>query len=187
MPTEDQFYPSNDWCPNPHYWTSDDIMATEHQVTELVGSFVRALQPEFVLETGTYTGSTTLALGTALQRNGHGRGVSLEIDAALVQVAQQRVAGLPIEVLQQDILTYTPPVPVDFAWIDSGPGGRMEHLRHVLQFCREGTILGVHDTNVKRDLYAALLELVQTQPLRMVNLRSARGMALLEVLAPVER
>ncbi len=53
---ESTFTPPDPDCPRPDWWHARDAQATEDEVIELVAGFVRALQPELVLETGTYLG-----------------------------------------------------------------------------------------------------------------------------------
>jgi hypothetical protein len=60
-------------CPHPEYWHSTDSDSTEIEVTELVAAFVRAPQPETVLETGSAFGQTAEAIRRTLAANGHGR------------------------------------------------------------------------------------------------------------------
>ena len=80
METEERFTRPTFFCPRPDYWHSPDSEATELEISKLVGSLVRAIQPEYVVETGTYHGHTTFEIGAALAQNGHGRVVSIESD-----------------------------------------------------------------------------------------------------------
>ncbi len=93
MTTEDRWTPPSDWCPAPQHWHSDTYEpdVTEHEVTALAVAFVRALQPEVVVETGTSTGATALALGQALHANRHGHLWTVEIDEALALKAAARM------------------------------------------------------------------------------------------------
>ncbi len=92
---ESTWTPSRPDCPYPERWSSVDAYATESEVTELVAAMVRALQPEFVIETGSWVGTTTQAIGEALVRNGHGELISLEISPDMCQRANQRCEYLP--------------------------------------------------------------------------------------------
>jgi predicted O-methyltransferase YrrM len=97
--SEDEFTkPRPDWT-NPGYWTAPDAYSTECEVTELVAAFVRALQPEYVVETGTAFGYTAAAIGAALAANGHGRLDTIEIDEEKVTLASDRCKGLPVTVV----------------------------------------------------------------------------------------
>ena len=63
-------------CPHPEWWSADDDESAEVEVVELVGALVRVLQPEYVVETGTFVGRMAQGIGQALLLNGHGRSTS---------------------------------------------------------------------------------------------------------------
>ncbi|MBX6722990.1 MAG: class I SAM-dependent methyltransferase, partial [Dactylosporangium sp.] len=123
-------------CPNPQWWHAPDANATEAEVTELVAAMVRALQPEFVLETGTHAGTTAEAIGQALAANGHGWLVSLELDPAKASAAAERLAaaGLPVTVVGGDSRSYVPDRPIDFAWFDSSIEARVPEYERILPY-----------------------------------------------------
>ena len=133
-------------CPFPDRWHSTDAYSTELEVTELVAAYVRALQPDFVVETGTCKGNTARAIGEALALNGQGELVTLEISEALADEARGRCAGLPVQVLHQSSLDYTPDRPVDFAWFDSDVETRPLEFRRYLPWMHSRTVVGFHDT-----------------------------------------
>src|SRR5271169_5705555 len=111
MLSEALFTPSgtNPDCPNTNWWTAADVDSTEAEVSELVAAFVRAIQPELVLETGCWHGFTTAAIAQALARNGHGRLVSVELHEEVAAIARQRCAGFNnTSIVVCDSLTYTP-------------------------------------------------------------------------------
>jgi SAM-dependent methyltransferase len=149
-------------CPNPEYWTSDDVDSTEHQVSALVAAFVIALQPELVLETGTAYGQTAQLIGQALKQNGHGRLITLETTPSRVMKSRARCEGLPVDCLQVASTSYLPSVddpPLDFVWFDS-----LLHLRHIelLRFrpyMSERCVVGFHDTAPRRRVRKHLNEL----------------------------
>ena len=109
MATEDTWRPPNAWCPETRYWHAADDQATEDEVTELAAAFIRALQPETAVETGTWTGRTTRAIGAALARNGHGNLHAVESNPSLAEQARQACAGLPVTVITGDSLSWEPP------------------------------------------------------------------------------
>ena len=134
-------------CPSPHYWHAHDGMATEVEVLELVAAFVRALQPELVVETGTHRGFGAEAIGRALVENGHGHLYTLEIDPALHAEASERVDGLPVTCLLQPAQEFTPPAPIDFAWFDSETNLRVSEFVTYREFMHDRTLVGFHDTS----------------------------------------
>src|SRR4051812_32344071 len=106
-------------CPHPEWWTATDGDSTETEVTELVAAFVRALQPQYVVETGTAFGQTSRAIGKALKRNGHGHLDTLEVDPHRCTQARLVTRGLPVNVIERASLEFKPTRRVDFAWFDS--------------------------------------------------------------------
>jgi hypothetical protein len=169
-------------CPHPEWWTAADADSAEAEVTELVAAFVRALQPELVLETGAAYGATAAAIGGALRRNGHGRLLTLEVDPARAAHAQRRCAGLPVEVLNVASLEYEPPAPLDFVWLDSLLELRAEEFLHFRPTMHAGTIVGFHDTGPHYEVRAAVDALAAEGLLRPVHLPTPRGATFAQVL-----
>lgn len=145
MISEGTLTPASPWCPNPEWWSAEDAQSAEVEVSALVGAFVRALKPSLVVETGTAYGFTARAIGEALKDNGRGHLVTLEVDAALVAIARDRCAGLPVEVVTGSSLDYTPDAPVDFAWFDSLIELRVAEFERFRQYMPPMTIVGFHD------------------------------------------
>jgi hypothetical protein len=172
---EDRWTAPGPWCPQPGRWHSDDAQATEHEVTELVAAFARALQPEIVVETGANSGQTTRAIGMALARNGHGRLYSLEVDEAMAEKAAQRCEGLPVTVLHQDSLSWTPPGEVGLAWLDSETGIRHLELLRLRPYLADGAVVGIHDTGPQHVTARLLMPLVSQGVFSGLTLRTPRG------------
>lgn len=163
-------------------YTEDDRFATEHQVTTLVAAFVTALQPDYVLEVGSYRGQTTRAMGEALAANGQGHLDAVEITSAQARSTQKACERLPVKVHTMDFQEFTPRQVVDFAWIDAAMTNRGRDARRVLEFSRPGTILGLHDTAIRFKAYEAVQPLVTEGLVRIIYLPTARGVAFAEVL-----
>lgn len=175
MTTEDHFTAPSRWCEHPELWHADDAQATEHEVTGLVAAFVRALQPEIVVETGSNSGQTTEAIGRALAANGHGHLYSLEVDEAMAEKAAQRCGPLPVTVVNADSLTWTPPGEVGFAWLDSEPGIRHLELLRLRPYFADGAIAGIHDTGPQHMTFRHLRPLIADGVFIAVTLRTPRG------------
>ena len=173
--TEDRWTPSNAWCEHPEHWHSDDAQATEHEVTRLVAAFVIALQPELVIETGTWTGQTTEAIGRELQLNGHGHLYSVEADEALAAKAATRCEGLPVTVVHADSLSWEPPGRAQFAWLDSETGIRHLELRRFAKWLDPGAVVGVHDTGPQHAAAGLLWPLIRAGEFTAITLRTPRG------------
>jgi hypothetical protein len=174
-------------CPHPGWWSATDEDSTEVEVTELVAAFVRALQPELAVETGTAFGQTAHAIGRALRRNGHGRLVTLEPKARRAVVARTRVTRLPVEVRVETSLDYEPDGPVDFAWLDSVIELRAAEFRHFFPHMHAGTVVGFHDTGPQHGLRPLLDELVDEGLMVALVLSTPRGVTFAQPLGLADR
>ena len=166
-------------CPHPERWHSTDNQSTEIEVTELVAAWVRALQPGYVLETGTCIGQTAHAIGLALRENGHGRLVTLETDPDRAAVARARCRGLPVTVLEVPSLEFEPDEPVGFAWFDSLIELRLPEFERFRPHLTEGAVVGFHDTGPHFGPYGASIEAVEG--LSTIRLRTPRGATFAQV------
>jgi predicted O-methyltransferase YrrM len=191
---ESRFSHPRDDCPHPERWTSTDDDSTEVEVSELVAGFVRALQPDFVIETGTAFGQTAQAIGEALQGNGQGICWTFETDPERVETSRSRCAGLPVTVMHGDSLALLPTLPggVGLAWLDSLIPLRIPEVRALRPKLRTGAIVGFHDARlIPDDEYAtpdwrayrpALEALLREGWLRGIHLPTPRGVMFAEVL-----
>jgi predicted O-methyltransferase YrrM len=173
--TEDTWRSPNEWCQNTQYWHAEDDQATEVEVIELVAAFVRALQPEVVVEAGTWTGQATVAMGKALARSKHGRLYAVELDPDLAEEARRACRGLPVQVLTGDSLTWEPPSGIGFAWVDGGRQ-RGQEVNHLLDHMLPGAVVGIHDTGPIQT--PGLRDWLEAQPrLQSITLRTPRGVS----------
>lgn len=135
-------------CPHPEWWSATEDESTEREVTALVAGFVRALQPEYVIETGSAFGQTTRAIGKALRRNGHGRLDSIEIDPVHVRQTRLVTYRLPVTVHETSSMDFTPAERLDFVWFDSMGTLRVPEFRRFRPWMHPGTVVGFHDTAI---------------------------------------
>lgn len=180
MATEDVYTPSVPWCPRPQLWHADDGNGTEHEVTELVAAFVRALQPGVVAETGAYTGQTSVAIGTSLLRNGHGKLWTVEIDPERAALARSRCMGLPVEVITGNSLSWDAPGDIRFAWIDGGRD-RAAEIIYLMKSFAPGAVVGMHDAGPQHGFMAQVQPLVAAGHLKPITLHTPRGVMFAEV------
>lgn len=183
-PTEDTWTgicdPNSTWCPRPELWHAWDDEATELEVTELVAAFVRATQPEYVLETGTYDGQTTRAIAEALERNGHGRLVSIEQDEKLARIVGTHLNGLPVQVIAGNVDDYVPDGIIDFAFIDAGPD-RIAQLERLLPSFAQNAVVIIHDTAPHHVVWGHVQPLIAAGKLTGLNFKTPRGFAVCTV------
>jgi predicted O-methyltransferase YrrM len=180
MSRESEFTAANGWCAHPERWHADDDQATEREVTGLVAAFVRALQPETVVETGTYKAGTATAIARALHSNGRGHLFSFELDGALAVSAYAKLRGLPATVVRGSSLDELPGVltgrTVGFAWLDSAPDMRAKELLALVPYLEPGAVVGIHDTRPGRPPAVSLDRLLATGKLfDALTLRTPRG------------
>lgn len=177
---ESTWTPARPWCPHPEYWTSTDDHSTEIEVSALVGAFVRALQPEYVVETGSCWGQTAEQIGLALKANGHGRLVTLEVDPIKVQYTRDRCAGLPVECRQQSSLDFRPEEPIGFAFIDSLLELRGPEIERYRPNFTTGAVVGIHDTGPQFGPFGAEIGFMFGD--RVLNLRTPRGVTFVQIV-----
>jgi predicted O-methyltransferase YrrM len=118
--------------------------AIEVGVAELLDGLVCALEPELVVETGSFLGFGTYALGWALERNCHGRLVSCDVVEEYVIRSRQHCSGLgaPIEVRLARGIDLPELREADLVFVDSAYADRKEEVLAT----KPGAIVVVHDT-----------------------------------------
>lgn len=143
---ESDFTPANNFCPHPEFYHCADDDSIEAEVGDFLYGLVRALQPEYCIETGTAWGETAERLGRALNANNHGRLITLETNVERFQFSKNRVLNLPVECLNISSLEYTPVETIGFAFFDSLLDLRLEEFNLYKPFFDDRTIFCFHDT-----------------------------------------
>ena len=185
---ESRFTSANDFCPHPEYWHSPDSEATEREITLLVAELIGAIQPEFVVETGSYHGHTTLEMALALRGNQHGRLVSIEKDGNAFLEARRHVLGyynnLPVELLSMNTMDYVPPEDIDFAFFDSWQEGRYEEFMrfHGMGRLKKDAIVAFHDTAPHHQVMKGVKILEEMGLIKTITIHSPRGLTIGQVL-----
>lgn len=188
--SEGRFTTPTDLCPWPGRWTSTDGDSSEVEVSDLAWGLVRALQPDYCVETGSGFGQTSKRIGEALEANGHGKLYAIEIDQEKALATAQRCSGLPVEVWRKDSLLFKPPCNlIDFFWLDSWYEHRVPEFLRYRPWMRAGTIVCFHDTapehgshripsgrDLRTDIEAQLGAII-----RLVHLPTPRGVTIAEV------
>ena len=148
IPKESEFTAPRPDLPHPEWWTSENHMATERELAELVAAFVVAMQPEHVLETGSHYGQTTELIGNALIRNGHGHLISIDIDDPLANVARNRCRELinngTVEIITADSFQFVPDFKIDLLFVDGSPE-RSKEFEHFIPYLSENAVILIHD------------------------------------------
>lgn len=179
MLSESLHTPASDWCPRPEHWHSRDGMATEREVSDLLWGLTRALQPEIVVETGAYMGDASQAIGRALDRNGHGLLYTIDRDQSQVDYVVRYCRDLPVLVTCGDSLTWTPPEPIDLAFLDSGLLERPREVCRYWSSFRPGAVVVIHDTAPHHYSPDQVRDMTHGCP--SLNLHTPRGVLLFQV------
>lgn len=175
------------WCPDPGRWHSDNDDAAEHEVSLLAAAFVHALQPDVVVETGTHTGQTARLIGEALARNGQGHLYTVENESCFHPLAVANCEGLPVTVIYSDSMEWIRsgdvPDGIGFAWIDGAWENRIPEIEALYPLFSPGAVVGIHDTGPQFPWMAEqLAPLVTAGKIRLLNLRTPRGVSFAQIL-----
>ena len=88
-----EYHAPTEECPHPERWHMYDSMTAEVEVLDFLKSIVTTIKPEMVVETGTFSGLSTLRIAEGLKANGVGKVITCEYDAKVYAAAQQRFAS----------------------------------------------------------------------------------------------
>src|SRR5580700_8487096 len=138
-------------CPNPERWSMFDSMTAEAEVLEFLRTAVTTIKPELVVETGTFSGISTLWIAEGLKANGRGRVVTCEFDHEIYLNAKARIeaSGLAdwIELRNESSLEMKIEGTIDLFYSDSDLPIREQEIRRFLpQISSYGLIL-MHDAS----------------------------------------
>src|SRR6204780_2195367 len=78
-------------CPHPERWHMYDSMTAEAEVLEFLRTLVTTIKPELIVETGTFSGMSTLWIAEGLKANGRGRLITCEYDHEIYENAKARI------------------------------------------------------------------------------------------------
>lgn len=163
-------------CPHPEWWHSTDAQSVELEVSELLAGFIRAMQPEYAIETGTCVGVSAQIIGLALRHNGHGHLDTMEVNNHRADVAESRCGGLPVTVHRMSSLEFTPKQGIDFAFFDSEPYLRVAEFDRFKEHLNPGAVVAFHDTGDHKGAYAKQVR--SLRDLSAIQLRTPRGITI---------
>ena len=170
-------------CPHPERWHMYDSLSAEVEVLDFLKALVTALKPELVVETGTFSGLSTLRIAEGLQANGFGRIVTCELDKKVYDAACQRFAasGLAdwIDARNESSLEMQVDGRIDLLFCDSeGPLREQEVRRFLPQVNPNGLIL-IHDASSSLKIVReAALRLEAEGLLSVLLLPTPRGLVM---------
>jgi len=170
---------------NAERYTAPHRLAMEDELADLMYGLVRALHPDYVLETGTCLGHTSRKIGEALARNGHGRLDTLEADPARAREARDLLHGLPITVHAGKYQEFAPPVDREYAFalFDATRFERHQEFHHFEPWLPQGAIIAFHDMAEFHEGARANVEALDASGfIRALYIPAPRGLCLAEVL-----
>lgn len=138
-------------CPHPERWHMYDSMTAEVEVLDFLKAIVTTMKPELVVETGTFSGLSTLRIAEGLKANGFGRVITCEYDAKVFTAAQQRFAssGLAqwIEARNESSLDMHVAGRIDLLFCDSDVPIREREVRKFLPQINPHGLILLHDAS----------------------------------------
>ncbi len=168
-------------CPHPERWHMFDSMTAEAEVLEFIRTVVTTIKPDLVVETGTFSGISTLWIAEGLKANGRGRVITCEFDPKVYENAKARIAdsGLAewIELRNESSLEMNVEGTIDLFFSDSDMSIREQEIRRFLPQINPYGLILMHDASshltIVRD---AALKLEREGLISVVLLRTPRGL-----------
>ena len=176
-----EYSPPSPECPDPQRWSMYDSMTAEVEVLDFLYSLVRTIKPRLIVETGTFTGLSTLRMAEALRDNGAGKIITVEYDPKVYAAAQQRFAasgiGRYIECRNASSLQTRVEGTIDLLFSDSDPSIREDEVRRFLPQMPANSLVLMHDAaTVYPHVRESALRLEREGLVSMVLLPTPRGL-----------
>jgi predicted O-methyltransferase YrrM len=138
-------------CPHPERWSMFDSMTAEVEVLEFLRTLVTTIKPELVVETGTFSGISTLWIAEGLKANGRGKVVSCEFDPNVYANAKERIdksdLGQWIELRNESSLEMNVSGRIDLFFSDSDMPVREQEVRRFLPQISSFGLIVMHDAS----------------------------------------
>lgn len=168
-------------CPHPERWSMFDSMTAEVEVLEFLRTLVTTIKPELVVETGTFSGISTLWIAEGLKANGRGRVITCEFDPKVYENAKARVAasGLAewIELRNESSLEMKVEGTIDLFYSDSDMPIREQEIRRFLPQISSYGLIVMHDASSHLKIVReAALKLEAEGLISVVLLPTPRGL-----------
>ncbi|HEY1481644.1 MAG TPA: prolipoprotein diacylglyceryl transferase family protein [Candidatus Acidoferrum sp.] len=170
-------------CPHPERWHMYDSMSAEVEVLDFLKSIVNTVKPELVVETGTFSGLSTLRIAEGLKQNGVGRVITCEWDKKVFEAAKKRFAesglGKWIDARNESSLEMKVPGQIDMLFCDSDPELREKEVRHFLPQMNPYGVILIHDASSHmKSVREGALRLEAEGLLSVLLLPTPRGLVL---------
>jgi predicted O-methyltransferase YrrM len=168
-------------CPHPERWSMFDSMTAEAEVLEFLRTLVTTTKPDLVVETGTFSGISTLWIAEALKRNGRGKIITCEFDPVVYAKAKARIleSGLSdwIECRNESSLDMKIEGTIDLFFSDSDMPVREQEVRRFLPQINPFGLIVMHDASSHLKIVReAALKLEREGLISVVLLPTPRGL-----------
>lgn len=168
-------------CPHPERWSMYDSMTAEVEVLEFLRTLVTTAKPELVVETGTFSGISTLWIAEGLKTNGHGKIVTCEDDPKVFANAVKRFEASElrewIECRNESSLEMKVEGTIDLLFSDSYIPIREQEVRRFLPQVSPFGLILMHDASSHlKEVREAALRLEREGLISVVLLPTPRGM-----------
>jgi predicted O-methyltransferase YrrM len=170
-------------CPHPERWSMYDSMTAEVEVLEFLRCLVTTVKPELVVETGTFSGISTLWIAEGLKQNRRGKVISCEFDPVIYANAKDRIAKSEfagwIECRNESSLETKIDGTIDLLFSDSEPSIREQEIRRFLPQMNPNGLVLVHDASSHLKVVREMAQRLEREGLlSIVLLPTPRGLVL---------
>jgi predicted O-methyltransferase YrrM len=170
-------------CAHPEWWSMFDSMTAEVEVLEFLRTLVTTIKPQLVVETGTFSGISTLWIAEGLKANGRGRIITCEYDPKVYESAKTRIAssGLSgwIELRNESSLDMKIAGTIDLFFSDSDMPIREQEIRRFLPQINPFGLILMHDASSHLKIVrGAALNLEREGLISAVLLPTPRGLVM---------
>lgn len=168
-------------CPHPERWSMYDSMTAEAEVLEFLRTVVTTIKPELVVETGTFSGISTLWIAEGLRANGRGKVITCEFDSVVYADAQKRINNSElsewIECRNESSLEMKIEGRIDLLFSDSDMPVREQEVRRFLPQINPHGLILMHDASSHlKQVREAALKLEAEGLISVVVLPTPRGL-----------
>jgi len=176
-----EYHKATPECPHPERWHMYDSMSAEVEVLDFLKSLVTTMKPELVVETGTFSGLSTLRIAEGLKANGFGRVITCEYDTKVFEAAEKRFAGSGlggwIDARNESSLDMKVAGRIDMLFCDSDAPLREQEVRRFLPQMNPHGLILMHDASSSmKTVREAALKLESEGLVSVLLLSTPRGL-----------
>ena len=168
-------------CPHPERWHMYDSLTAEVEVLDFLKAVVTTIKPELVVETGTFSGLSTLRIAEGLKANGVGKVITCELDPKVFAAAKKRFAESAvanwIEARNESSLEMRVDGRIDLLFSDSDTPIREQEVRRFLPQVNPYGLILMHDaSSAMKTVREAALRMEKEGLISVLLLPTPRGL-----------